>query len=236
MDSPAAKSPNFKRRARDREYWAKNKEWLLERRRAHYKAHREEFKAKRFARFDDAARAKQKDYYRRNRERIRQVKREYYTHNRHVFDAYRARNAERLRAAGRRWLRENREKMLEWRRNYKRKRRELPRVRIADSLRHHLYTWVKQGSPKPASSETLLGCSFEAFRQHLEAQFRKGMTWGNYGSAWHIDHIIPCRAFDLTRSAHVRQCFHFTNLRPLWAKANMRKQAKIVDPQLRLLL
>ena len=62
------------------------------------------------------------------------------------------------------------------------------------------------------------------------------MTWQNYGRAWHIDHIIPCSAFDLTRPNQIRQCFHFTNLRPLWAKANLRKHAKIIDPQLKLLL
>jgi hypothetical protein len=42
--------------------------------------------------------------------------------------------------------------------------------------------------------------------------------------------------FNLTCPEQVRQCFHFTNLRPLWARANLRKGAKITEPQLKLLL
>lgn len=219
-----------------RQYWIKNREWLLERRRVHYKAHREKFKAIRLARYDDAARAKQKDYYRRNRERILQWAREYHLRSRHVRDAYRARNAKRIRAATRRWQHENRERYLELQRRHREKHRDNPVRRIAGNLRAQLHRWVKMGAAKPAKTEVLLGCSFEDFRHYLETRFRTGMTWQNYGRAWHIDHIIPCSAFDLTQPKQVRQCFHFTNLRPLWAKANIRKWAKIVDPQLKLLL
>lgn len=241
MDSPPAappESPRWDAQTYNREYWKKNKKRILERKRAYYKAHRAEFNAKQRAYYRDhyaeTARARSREYYRRNRERIRQQARD--PRVRRVRDAYRARNAERLREKNRRWQRENRERFRELVRRSRQKLRERPAQRIADNFRHQLYRWVKRGAAKPASSETLLGCSFEVFRQHLECQFRKGMTWQNYGPTWHIDHIIPCSAFDLTQPAHVRQCFHFTNLRPLWAKANSRKRAKILDPQLKLLL
>lgn len=93
-----------------------------------------------------------------------------------------------------------------------------------------------KGLSKPDCSERLLGCKYEEFIEYIKAQFKPGMTMENYGKKWHIDHIIPCSAFDLTNEAEIRQCFHFSNMRPMWAKANMRKGAKITEPQLRLLL
>ncbi len=44
------------------------------------------------------------------------------------------------------------------------------------------------------------------------------MNWENYGKfGWHIDHIIPCDSFDLTKEEEQRRCFHYSNLQPLWA-------------------
>jgi hypothetical protein len=43
---------------------------------------------------------------------------------------------------------------------------------------------------------------------------------------WHIDHIVPCESFDLTDPAQQGQCFHFSNLQPLWARENLRKGTK----------
>ena len=46
------------------------------------------------------------------------------------------------------------------------------------------------GSDKEFSSQDYIGCTFEIFKQHIEAQFKEGITWLNYGE-WHIDHKIP---------------------------------------------
>jgi hypothetical protein len=84
-------------------------------------------------------------------------------------------------------------------------------------------------------TEELLGCTISFFIKHLEKHFRPGMSWENYGK-WHIDHIIPCAAFDLGDPSQQRQCFHYTNLRPLWAIQNLKKHHKVLqDPQLKLL-
>ena len=59
---------------------------------------------------------------------------------------------------------------------------------------------------------------------HLEAQFKPGMTWDNYGlKGWHVDHIRPCASFDLRDPEQQRRCFHYTNLQPLWAEENLKK-------------
>jgi len=84
---------------------------------------------------------------------------------------------------------------------------------------------IKLGcSKKSKTSKNLLGCSLEVLKFHLECYFTKGMSWDNYGYyGWHIDHIKPCAAFDLTDPEQQKQCFHYTNLQPLWAEDNMKK-------------
>jgi len=46
----------------------------------------------------------------------------------------------------------------------------------------------------------------------------------------HLDHVIPCCAFDLSRPDLQIKCFNWRNLQPMWAKDNCRKQASF-DPE-----
>jgi hypothetical protein len=84
------------------------------------------------------------------------------------------------------------------------------------------------GINKVASTEELLGCSFDVFVEHLQSQFKDGMSWDNRGrTGWHIDHIRPCASFDLSDPDQQRQCFHYTNMQPLWAADNFSKGSRI---------
>lgn len=82
----------------------------------------------------------------------------------------------------------------------------------------------------------LIGCDTRQLAKHFESKFKRGMTWENYGTHWHVDHIIPCAAFDHAKPGEVAQCWHWTNLQPLEAKANLAKSDKIEDGQMSLLL
>lgn len=55
------------------------------------------------------------------------------------------------------------------------------------------------------------------------------MSWDNYGTDWHIDHIVPCAYFDLTNENHQRVCFNWRNLQPLWKKDNLSKNRKLLS-------
>lgn len=93
-------------------------------------------------------------------------------------------------------------------------------ARVTEALR-----W--SGIQKSAHTADLIGCTIEELRAHLESQFVEGMSWDNWArDGWHIDHIRPCASFDLTDEAQQRECFHYTNLQPLWATENLQKGAK----------
>jgi len=71
----------------------------------------------------------------------------------------------------------------------------------------------------------ILGCSIQKYRDYLESKFKPGMNWNNHKfKGWHIDHIIPVCAFDLTKENEIRRCFHYTNTQPLWWWENIKKK------------
>lgn len=63
--------------------------------------------------------------------------------------------------------------------------------------------------------------------RHIESKFKKGMYWNNYGSHWHIDHIVPLSRFDLSDPYQAKLANHWTNLQPLEASRNMEKSDRI---------
>jgi site-specific recombinase XerD len=100
-------------------------------------------------------------------------------------------------------------------------------AKIACCCRNRIRNCIKKGY-KSQSSLFLTGCkTWDELKNHLEKKFTNGMSWANMGE-WHIDHIIPCSSFDLTNIEQQMQCFHYSNLQPLWAKDNLSKSDKIV--------
>lgn len=68
----------------------------------------------------------------------------------------------------------------------------------------------------------LLICSSCNLEKSLESKFTEGMSWNNY-SKWHVDHIVPLVSFDLLDESQLKSAAHDTNLQPLWAADNLRK-------------
>lgn len=68
-----------------------------------------------------------------------------------------------------------------------------------------------------------LGCTGEEAACYLQQQFKGCMSWDNYGTAWHIDHVFPLASYDLSQEEERAKAFHYTNLQPLWARSNMKK-------------
>lgn len=103
---------------------------------------------------------------------------------------------------------------------------ENPTNRIAKNMRDRMRSALK-GLSKKSSTLNMTGISFEDFKLYLESKFEPGMCWENYGSDWHIDHIIPCNFFNFELEEHQKICFYYKNLQPLWAKDNILKHDNI---------
>lgn len=100
--------------------------------------------------------------------------------------------------------------------------------KITRNLRRRIWgALFKNLDNKSKTTIDLLGCSPKQLKEHLEIKFKDGMSWDNYGvNGWHVDHIKPCASFDLTDSEQQKECFHYSNLQPLWAEENLKKGAK----------
>lgn len=112
----------------------------------------------------------------------------------------------------------------------KRKKLANPQFRIARNHRARIHYLVRKGlMTKTKASLEYLGCSREQLKQHLESQFKPGMSWENYGKVWHVDHKKPLggKMFDLTNPKDCEVAFHWSNLQPLFAEENLRKSNRV---------
>ena len=139
--------------------------------------------------------------------------------------------AQKNRAKVKIWKKANPEKALFQYRRYINKRVATDtdfRLRLA--LRNSLRVRLRRaGTVKSAKTMQLIGCTVPELKTYLANLFQPGMSWENWGvKGWHIDHIRPCASFDLTDPEQQLECFHFSNLQPLWAEDNLRKADKWV--------
>lgn len=109
----------------------------------------------------------------------------------------------------------------------KRKRTNDYLYKLKHNLRVRTCEYFKQkGFQKKSETFKIIGCSLEFLKEHLEKQFKEGMSWDLMGQYLHIDHIIPLSSAK-TEEELYKLC-HYTNLQPLWAIENIKKGNKIL--------
>lgn len=195
-----------------RDYYLRNKEAINAKSRAKYRESLEANRAK-------ARAAALRSYY-RHHERNKAAARAWAAANKVAHNAASRAYYYRRKA-------ENREAYLAQRRKYLLARyKTSPAHKCAVRLRGRLNALIKnrRGTVKAGSVRH----NWQSVVHHLERQFKDGMTWDNHGrDGWHIDHIVPCAAFDLTKPEEIERCFALSNLQPMWASDNMSKGAKL---------
>jgi len=159
----------------------------------------------------------------------------------HAYDAeYREKNREILRQKAKAYASSHKESIAIYQKGYKQrpesksnraawmqKQKEL----VSPSYLSHVFRArvtkiLKYRSSKDigfSRTKELAFIDFEQLKIKLESEFCEGWSWSNWGKVWHIDHIWPCRIFDLTNPVHIKACFSIENMRALSAKENLYK-------------
>lgn len=224
---------------------AYHREWMRRHREAHpeiarevsrryYEKHPEKIKQRyleRYARDREKIIASVCEYSKRNRKKINARNKARYRS-----DVEKARAQNRERYVRRQDLPE--EKRSEVRKKHaaymRTKRNTDPTFLVADRLRRRINAAIHAAKcGKSGGLVEVSGCTVHDLVRHIEKQFADGMSWDNRRQ-WHIDHIIPCSAFDMTDKIQQQIAFHYTNLRPVWSSENQRKSARLPDSQRRL--
>lgn len=185
-------------------------------------------------------------YRKENKERVKAIVHKSYLKNRDKKLAYskkyREENKEKTKIRHDRYRRNNKEKERVRHAKYREENRvkiynsskiyfeNNINARLARKLRSRMkMALMKQGVNKSRKTYELVGCTLSKLKSHIEKQFIDGMTWDNHDLfGWHIDHIRPCKSFDLSNLEEQKKCFHYTNLQPLWASDNLSKGSKII--------
>jgi len=196
------------RNANKKDHYLRHQEDLRVVHKAHYIEHR------------NSILEQKKEYHKTHKEYRCQYNREFYE-----------KNKDKIRVVQKQYKITNRENLRKkWAVKKAHRLQTNPLYRLKCILSARVRTAIKgQYGKKAYRTVELLGCTIEHSRTHLESLFQDGMTWENHGThGWHIDHIKPCAAFDLTDPEQQKQCFHYTNLQPLWAEDNLKKSDKFV--------
>lgn len=235
-------------KAYESNYRLKNKESIKKscrKWREENRSHTREYSKKWKEENPDRKRETQRAWYEKNSEHAKNYSRE-----------WRLNNPEQHLKQKEKWIENNRDRHLSWRRDWWRensdrvnaernkmrkeddgKYRELQRswyerakhreeVKVKKAWRGMLWHFLQLAKlGKSGSTHDLLGYSPDEFRLHIERQFTKGMSWENHGE-WHIDHIVPLAEHvkNGVKDPAVANCL--TNLQPIWAKENLRKNAQ----------
>ena len=148
-----------------------------------------------------------RQYYNNHKEKYAKINKIYYENNKNK-KAYKQRICKQVTEWHRRELKKN------------------PAFKMKCYLRNRLNKALKR-CKKDATTMELLGCNVLQLQCHLGRQFDEYMTLTNHGkTGWHMDHRVPCAAFDLKNPLHQRVCFWYRNIQPMWARDNWKKNNK----------
>jgi hypothetical protein len=183
------------------------------------------------------------------KERRKKYQKQYYLNNKISENIrsknYRDNNLEKVKEIQRLSSKKIRNKDLEKSNNYSREwRKKNPRYgvmynknrtqndelfKLKTTVRNRIRDFLKlKKITKKNNTFTILGCTPQILKEHLEGKFVEGMSWENHGLfGWHIDHIIPLSSAK-TEEEILKLC-HYKNLQPLWAKDNLKKSNKIFN-------
>jgi hypothetical protein len=214
-------SKEEKLRLAEKRCYEKNKEKRLEKARARYLKNKEKLK-----KYHESNREKRlvkmKVYHVQNREKRLQQMREYRRDNADYFKEYYRKNKDATKLYDKMYFIKNKKRINK---RLRKKYKENAQYKMQCILRHRFSVCLRRCNVrKNIKMLELTGLDINSVKRYIESLWLPGMTWDNHGNyGWHIDHIRPVNTFDLTDIKQQKICFHYTNLRPLWATDNLSR-------------
>ena len=142
--------------------------------------------------------------------------------NNQARERYKNKDKNKLREYNKKYYQKNKEsqrrKANEWKKN-KKKIDGFYRMKINLSAR--IRDFLKNGKSK--NTMEIVGLNKHDFRKYIENLFSEGMSWDNYGK-WHLDHKKPI--YLAKNEEDLYKLNHYTNLQPLWAEDNIKKNRR----------
>ena len=113
-----------------------------------------------------------------------------------------------------------------YRKYLKDRRNNDPVFYITGRVRHLTRgAFQRRGYKKNGKTSEIIGCDWDTLKQHIEDQFKDGMSWENR-SEWDIDHIYPLAWCETEEEVIIYS--HYSNLQPLWRDENQDKGDKFI--------
>ena len=185
-----------------------------------FKEKQKEYDKNRYDENVDKILERKKEYHKENREKILLQKEQYRNDPVNVdrikeyLNNYRIEHREEMRDYIKKYKVENREKYYKY-------RNDNPHIIAWRSV---LYSTLKRlGTDKQGHTIDMLGYSALELKEHIEKQFKDGMSWDNHGE-WHIDHVRPVTNFSIDEDVSIVCALE--NLQPLWEFDNLSKSNK----------
>lgn len=196
-------------------------------------------KASRLKRYSDNKKAiseKVKLYRIENGDSVRLKQRIYNSKRKDIISVqnkdFRNKDIEETRRKRKEYYYKNKERFALKNKEYRMKDKVKPINMLCKAVRSRIGIALKRcGYKKGSYTSTLIGLDYDKLKIYIENQFKKGMSWDNYGE-WHIDHKMPLSS--AKTEEELLKLFHYTNLQPLWAKENLSKGSKIIEHQLKI--
>jgi len=107
--------------------------------------------------------------------------------------------------------------------------RDEPVEKFKRYVRTRIYNCLRNKNKSKHSVE-YLGCKSEEYLTWI-LHHDLNYNLDNYGSIWHIDHVIPLSKFDLNDEKQQLIAFNWRNTMPLSANENLKKNNKVLKEQ-----
>lgn len=140
------------------------------------------------------------------------------------------------------WATNNKDKMKELQSNWHQQNKERINEKFVDRYNNDIEFKIKKNTHrrlldlinKNKTTKHYLGTEFSFIKEWLSFSFTPEMSWDNYGTFWHIDHVIPLNTFNIVNEEEQLIAFNWTNLMPYKKEDNLSKHDNIVPEQIKV--